>query len=158
MKETLKKTSRFILKFLMWFLIITVAWVIVYRFINPPITPLMGIRWFQAKFDDDKTNDKIYYEWKDLEDISPYLPLAVMASEDQHFLIHYGFDFDAIKTAMEYNKTHKKKIGASTISQQVAKNVFLFPQRNFLRKGLEAYFTCLIELFWSKRRIMEVYL
>jgi monofunctional biosynthetic peptidoglycan transglycosylase len=158
MKETLKKTGRFILKFLMWFLIVTVAWVILYRFINPPITPLMGIRWFEAKFDDDKTNDKIYTEWKDLEDISPYMPLAVMASEDQHFLIHHGFDFDAIKTAMEYNKTHKKKIGASTISQQVAKNVFLFPQRNFLRKGLEAYFTCLIEIFWSKRRIMEVYL
>ena len=158
MKNFLQKTGRILLRILMWFFISTVLLTVLYRFVNPPFTPLMIIRWVETKFDKDETNNKVFYEWHDLKNISPYMPLAVMSSEDQHFLIHYGFDFDAIKTAMEFNKTHKQKIGASTISQQVAKNVFLFPSRNFVRKGLEAYFTCLIELLWSKKRIMEVYL
>ena len=158
MKIFLQKTGIFLMRFLMWFFISTVLLTVLYRFVNPPFTPLMIIRWGETKFDKDETNNKVFYEWRDLKNISPYMPLAVMSSEDQHFLIHYGFDFDAIKTAMEFNRTHKQKIGASTISQQVAKNVFLFPSRNFIRKGLEAYFTCLIELLWSKKRIMEVYL
>ena len=86
------------------------------------------------------------------------MPIAVMASEDQRFLEHHGFDLDAIEKAAKHNKTSARKHGASTISQQTAKNVFLWPGRSWLRKGLEAYFTMLIELMWSKERIMEVYL
>ena len=158
MKSFFQKAGKFIFRFMLWFLGITIGLVLLYRFVHPPFTPLMAIRWWDTKFDNNNTNDKIFYEWKSLDEISPYMPLAMMSSEDQQFLHHHGFDFDAIHVAMEYNKTHKQKKGASTISQQVAKNVFLFPQRNFFRKGLEAYFTCLIELLWSKRRIMEVYL
>ena len=83
---------------------------------------------------------------------------AVIKAEDYKFYQHNGFDFEAIQKAIEYNKTHKRKIGASTISQQTAKNVFLWPSRSWIRKGLEVYFTVLIEFFWSKERIMEVYL
>ena len=158
MKTFLQKIFRFVFKFLMWFFIISILWVLLYRFVNPPFTPLMVIRWVETKFDNDETNNKIYYQFTDLKNISPNMPLAVMSSEDQQFLMHHGFDFDAIKTAVQFNKTHRQKIGASTISQQVAKNVFLFPARNFVRKGLEVYFTCLIELLWNKKRIMEVYL
>ena len=153
----LQKIWRITWKSAMWFLIVTVLWVIAYRWINPPGTYLMLLRKGQAVFSNDK-DKSIYYEWKDLNEMSPYMPLAVMASEDQNFLNHWGFDFAAIQNAVKYNETHKHKIGASTISQQVAKNVFLFPARNFIRKGLEAYFTFLIELLWSKKRIMEVYL
>ncbi len=101
---------------------------------------------------------RLRHHWVSLEKISPYLPVAVMASEDQRFLLHHGFDFEAIEKAVEHNKENKKIRGASTISQQTAKNVFLWPKRSWIRKGLEAYFTLLIELMWSKQRIMEVYL
>lgn len=97
-------------------------------------------------------------DWESLENIHPSLPLAVVCSEDQRFMEHHGFDFGAIEKAMESNAKGRKLRGASTISQQTAKNVFLWPQRSWLRKGLESYFTVLIELFWSKERIMEVYL
>lgn len=93
-----------------------------------------------------------------MEDMSQNMPLAVIASEDQRFPEHWGFDTEAIAAAIEYNKTHDRKLGASTISQQTAKNVFLWPSRDWVRKGMEAWFTLLIELFWSKERIMEVYL
>ena len=92
------------------------------------------------------------------EPISPSLPMAVIASEDNRFAEHCGFDFVEIQKAMKENKTRKRKRGASTISQQTAKNVFLWPQSSWVRKGLEVYFTFLIETFWSKERIMEVYL
>lgn len=101
---------------------------------------------------------KLKKDWVPLEKISPNLQLAVVCSEDQNFIKHNGFDFEAIDKAMEYNEKHKKTRGASTISQQVAKNVFLWPGRSWIRKGFEVYFTFLIELFWSKQRIMEVYL
>lgn len=97
-------------------------------------------------------------DWEPLENIHPSLPLAAVCSEDQRFLEHHGFDFGAIEKAMESNAKGRKLRGASTISQQTAKNVFLWPQRSWVRKGLESYFTVLIELFWSKERIMEVYL
>ncbi len=97
-------------------------------------------------------------DWVSLEKISPKLIQAVVAAEDNAFLDHYGFDLEAIKKAQEYNKKHKRKKGGSTISQQTAKNVFLWPRRSWFRKGLEVYFTGLIELFWGKKRIMEVYL
>ena len=103
---------------------------------------------------------KLKKDWTSLEDISSAMPLAVIAAEDQKFEEHYGFDFKAIKKAGQYNEKHKGKRlkGASTISQQTAKNVFLVPSRSWIRKGFEVYFTFLIEVFWSKKRIMEVYL
>lgn len=99
-------------------------------------------------------------DWTSIDEMSPSMPLAAMAAEDQNFEEHFGFDFKAIKKARAYNDRHKgKKVkGASTISQQTAKNVFLFPARSWLRKGFEVYFTFLIEVAWSKKRIMEVYL
>jgi monofunctional biosynthetic peptidoglycan transglycosylase len=101
---------------------------------------------------------KINKTWVDLEDVDQAIPVALIASEDQLFLSHNGFDIDAIMYAMEKNKTSVNKVGASTISQQVAKNVFLIPTKSFLRKGIEVYFTVLIEAMWGKRRIMEVYI
>src|SRR5690606_41020269 len=98
------------------------------------------------------------HDWVPIEAIFPNLQWAVVASEDQNFLNHNGFDFQAIEKAIEHNKKSKRIRGASTISQQVAKNVFLWQGRSWVRKGLEVYFTFLIELFWSKERIMEVYL
>ena len=103
---------------------------------------------------------KMHHHWVSLDDISPSLPVAVIASEDQRFLDHHGFDFKAIEHAAKRNMTRKDKpkLGASTISQQTAKNVFLWPKSTWVRKGFETYFTVLIELMWDKHRIMEVYL
>ena len=103
---------------------------------------------------------KLSHHWVPLEKISPSLPLAVMASEDANYLSHHGFDYEAIEHAAKRNREHpeKRKLGASTISQQTAKTVFLWPGRSWIRKGFEVYFTTLIELMWSKQRIMEVYL
>ena len=136
----------------------TILIVLTYRFINPPVTPLMVIRSFQQMFNGEKLVLK--KDWVPIKEISPSLQLAVVASEDNRFLEHHGFDFEAIEKAKDYNEKKKgKRIrGASTISQQTAKNVFLLPQRSWIRKGLEAWFTVLIELVWSKQRIMEVYL
>lgn len=130
----------------------TILSVIAYRFIPVYITPLMVIRCFQ---NGDFT---IHHHWVSLESMSPHMPVAVMASEDSRFLLHHGFDFNAIGKAARHNISGGKKHGASTISQQTAKNVFLWPGRSWIRKGIEAYFTALIEVFWSKQRIMEVYL
>lgn len=130
----------------------TILSVIAYRFIPVYITPLMVIRSFQ---NGDFT---IHHHWVPLESMSPHMPVAVMASEDSRFLLHHGFDFNAIGKAARHNISGGKKHGASTISQQTAKNVFLWPGRSWIRKGIEAYFTALIEVFWSKQRIMEVYL
>ncbi len=101
---------------------------------------------------------KLKHTWIPLGEMSKYMPVAVMASEDQRFMNHHGFDYNAIEQAARHNRTSKRMHGASTITQQTAKNVFLWPGRSWLRKGLEAYFTVLIELTWSKQRIMEVYL
>ena len=132
----------------------TIMAVIVLRFVPVYVTPLMVLRLFQ--------NDelKLSHTWVPLEEISPQMPLAAMGGEDARFREHWGFDFEAIEKAVEHNKKHPERTrhGASTISQQTAKNVFLWPGRSWVRKGLEAYFTLLIELFWSKDRIMEVYL
>ena len=121
------------------------------------VTPLMVIRSVE-NFAHGKS-PFWHHTWVSLKDMSPDMPIAVMASEDQRFLIHHGFDFDAIQKAMKRNEAAgKKKYGASTISQQTAKNVFLWQGRTWLRKGLETYFTVLIEFIWGKERIMEVYL
>lgn len=125
--------------------------VIAYRFIPVYFTPLMVIKAISSGYG-------INHQWVPIEQISKNMQKAVVRSEDAKFYTHYGFDFEAIKKAQEYNKRHKKKKGASTITQQTAKNVFLWPSRTYVRKGIEAYFTVLMELFWSKERIMEVYL
>ena len=136
----------------------TILAVVVLRFVPVYFTPLMFIRLGQ-QISDGKTL-KMHHHWVPLEEMSPSLPVAVMASEDQRFMQHHGFDFKAIEKAAKRNCTQKDKpkLGASTISQQTAKNVFLWPGRTWVRKGLEAYFTSLIEIMWSKQRIMEVYL
>ena len=136
----------------------TILSVVALRFLPVYFTPLMFIRCYeQVKEGKDL---KLSHHWVPLEKISPSLPRAVMASEDAHFLEHHGFDYEAIEHAAKRNREHpeKRKLGASTISQQTAKNVFLWPGRSWVRKGFEVYFTTLIELMWSKQRIMEVYL
>ena len=126
--------------------------VIIYKYVPVYVTPLMVIRAVSS-------SESIHHEWISLEKMPKDMVKAVIASEDAHFLNHNGFDFQAIKQAIEHNKKNNKtKRGASTISQQTAKNVFLWPSRSWLRKGLEAYFTVLIEFFWDKQRIIEVYL
>ena len=131
--------------------------VIVYKWVPVPVTPLMLIRCCQQMSKGEKIRLKFHWVKLD-EEITPELVLAVVASEDQKFLSHNGFDLDAISLAWEERVEGKRKRGASTISQQTAKNVFLWPGGGWFRKGLEAYFTILIELIWNKHRIMEVYL
>lgn len=132
----------------------TILAVVAYRFIPVYLTPLMIIRCFE------NGNLTIHHRWVSLDEMSPHMPVAVMASEDARFLLHHGFDLDAIGKAAKrnLNRQGSKKYGASTISQQTAKNVFLWPGRSWVRKGFEVYFTAMIELLWSKQRIMEVYL
>src|SRR3712207_6362928 len=124
----------------------TILAVVAYRFIPVYVTPLMIIRCFE------NGNITLHHHWVPLDEMSPHLPVAVMAGEDSRFLLHHGFDFEAIGKAAQRNLTHKggRKYGASTISQQTAKNVFLWPGRSWVRKGCEVYFTALIELMWSK--------
>lgn len=129
---------------------------LLFSFVPVFITPLMLIRSAQSITALESVG--VHKTWVPIEEISPSIQRAVLKAEDYRFYEHSGFDFEAIEKAMKYNKTHKKKKGASTISQQTAKNVFLWPHRDWVRKGLEAYFTVLIELVWSKERIMEVYL
>lgn len=156
MKGLGKLVWRFVKLFLIVFIGITVFWVILYRFVNPPVTWLMITRGFERKADGKEW--KIDKQWRDFDDIADGMKRAAVAAEDQTFLENHGFDFHAIEKAIEKNAKSRKLIGGSTISQQTAKNVFLWPGRSWVRKGFEAYFTLLIEVFWSKRRIMEVYL
>jgi len=158
MKPFFKKLKKILIRLTIIFFASTIFVVVLYRFIPPPVTPLMLIRFAEQIKDGEKI--KLKKEWKSLENISPNLVQAVAASEDNKFIEHYGFDFDAIEKAQQYNekKKGKKVMGASTISQQTAKNVFLWPGRSWIRKGFEVYFTLLIEMIWGKERIMEVYL
>ena len=148
--------ARRLLTLLMAFVVITNLMVLVFKFINPPLTPLMLIRTVEQGYNGKELTIK--HEWIDLKEISDNMKLAVLSSEDQKFYDHAGFDWDAIDDAMDHNSRKKKKVGASTITQQTAKNLFLWPDRSWLRKGLEAYFTAILEFWWSKARIMEVYL
>jgi monofunctional biosynthetic peptidoglycan transglycosylase len=136
----------------------TILAVVALRFLPVYFTPLMFIRCYEQIAEGKSL--KMKHHWVPLNKISPSLPMAVMASEDAKFLKHHGFDYQAIEHAAERNRKHpeKRKLGASTISQQTAKNVFLWPGRSWVRKGFEVYFTALIELMWPKERIMEVYL
>ncbi|WP_309997586.1 monofunctional biosynthetic peptidoglycan transglycosylase [Caulobacter segnis] len=124
--------------------------VILFRFVPPPVTPLMVIRAVEGKGLD--------HRWRPIDEVAPALPRALIAAEDARFCEHHGFDFDALQKAYANNEAGKKIRGGSTISQQTAKNVFLWPGRSYVRKGLEAWFTVLIEIGWGKKRIMEVYL
>ena len=152
----LAKIVRFLLKLILWFLITSIVSVVLFRFMPVPVTPLMIIRCIEQK--NDGKDMRLKHDWVALEEINEKLQLAVVCSEDQNYLKHSGFDWGAIKKAMAQNKKGKRIRGGSTITQQTAKNVFLWPGRSYIRKGLEAYFTFLIELIWSKERIMEVYL
>jgi monofunctional glycosyltransferase len=141
---------------LLWFIGLSILSVIVFKWVPVPITPLMITRAIENKI--DGKDMVLSHDWVPIEEISINMQKAVIASEDGTFLTHHGFDFEAIQKAMKNNEKGKKLKGGSTISQQTAKNVFLWQGRSYLRKGLEAYFTVLIELVWSKERIMEVYL
>jgi len=158
-KNFFKRILKFLWKIIKWFFILSIVSVIIFRFVPVPVTPLMLLRCGEQLFSSDK-KVKLKKDWTSLDEMSSAMPLAVIASEDQNFEEHFGFDFKAIQKAEQYNERHKGKRmkGASTISQQTAKNVFLVPARSWIRKGFEVYFTFLIEVFWSKKRIMEVYL
>lgn len=140
----------------LYFVLASLLGVLVFRFVPVPFTWLMLGRSASAVMGEGSAGWQ--KDWVPLKEISGQLQLAAVCSEDQRFLQHNGFDFEAIQAAIEYNRTHEDKRGASTISQQTAKNTFLWEGRSWLRKGLEVWFTGLIELFWSKERIMEVYL
>lgn len=142
---------------MLWFFILSIGLTILYRFIPVPITPLMVIRLVEQANDEQKEM-RLYRDWVSMSEISKNAPQAVFASEDQKFLDHNGFDLEAMEKAWEGNKKGKRIKGASTITQQTVKNVFLWPARSYVRKALEAYFTVLVEFIWPKERIMEVYL
>lgn len=141
---------------LILFVGISIFWVLLYRFVNPPVTWLMISRGFERKADGKEW--KIDKKWIDIDSIADPMKRAAVAAEDAKFFEHNGFDFAAMEKALNKNAHSKKLVGGSTISQQTAKNVFLWQGRSYIRKGFEAYFTMLIEVLWSKKRIMEVYL
>jgi len=152
----IRKIFRWIWKAMLWFFGLSIITVVIFKWVPIPFTPLMITRIIEFKLDG---GDAIYsHDWVPLEEISPNLQKAVIASEDGNFLKHSGFDFKAMQKAYKSNQKGRKLKGGSTISQQTAKNVFLWQGRSYVRKGLEAYFTVLIELIWGKERIMEVYL
>ena len=152
----IKKILRWVKKAMLWFFAISILLVVVFKWVPIPYTPLMAIRALENKW--EGKDAVLSHDWVSLEEISPNLQKAVIASEDGNFLNHHGFDFQAMQKAFKNNKKGKRIKGGSTISQQTAKNVFLWQGRSYIRKGLEAYFTVLIELIWGKERIMEVYL
>ena len=152
----IRKIFRWIWKATLWFIGLSILSVIIFKWVPVPITPLMMTRAIDNKMEG---KDMILsHDWEPIENISPNLQKAVIASEDGNFLKHNGFDFKAMQKAFKNNQKGKRLKGGSTISQQTAKNVFLWQGRSYIRKGLEAYFTVLIELIWGKERIMEVYL
>ena len=147
---------RFLRKLLIILFIISIAWVIIDWFTPIYVTPLMFIRSVESIAQGEMPKNS--KQWVSIDNISPNMIQAVVASEDNLFLTHHGFSVNDMTKAFENNLNGKRIRGGSTISQQTAKNIFLFPQRSYIRKGLEAYYTVLIELVWSKKRIMEAYL
>lgn len=135
-----------------WTLVVSVLWVLLLRFADPPVTWLM--------VEQAREQDGIQRKWVSLDEMARHLPLAVIASEDQRFFHHNGFEWERIRRAMDHNtkKKGRRVRGASTITQQMVKNVFLWPGRTWVRKGVETWFTMLVEALWSKERILEVYL
>ena len=158
MRALWRKIKRIMIWIVVAFFASTILSVIVLRWLPVFFTPLMFIRLGQQVYNGKELT--LHHHWVAYEQMAPSMSLAVMGSEDARFLEHHGFDYRAIEHAAIRNLKHpeKRKLGASTISQQTAKNVFLWPGRSWIRKGFEVYFTTLIELFWSKQRIMEVYL
>ncbi len=152
----IRKIFKFIGKLILYFLGISIGLVILFKFVPVPFTPLMFIRTAEQIAAGDKVVWK--HDWIPLDEMGTHIQKAVIASEDGKFTSHNGFDVKAIEKAYQNNQKGKKIKGGSTISQQTAKNVFLWPGRSYVRKGLEAYFTLLIEVVWGKERIMEVYL
>jgi monofunctional biosynthetic peptidoglycan transglycosylase len=151
-----QKLKRFIWKAMLWFFGLSILSVIIFKWVPIPFTPLMITRAIEQKIDGKEMTCS--HHWEPIENISTNLQKAVIASEDGNYLKHSGFDFSAMQKAFKNNNRGRKLKGGSTISQQTAKNVFLWQGRSYVRKGLEAYFTVLIELIWGKERIMEVYL
>ena len=152
-----KKILRILWKTALWFFGLSIFSAVLFRFVPVPVTPLMLIRCVQQTFSSDPV--RLKHDWVSLDEISKNLPLAVVCSEDQNFMNHSGFDIKAIERSVDEAKHGAKRVrGASTISQQTAKNVFLWPGRSWIRKGFEVYFTVLIEFVWGKERIMEIYL
>lgn len=147
---------KWILKFAIVFFVSTVLLVFAMRWINPITSSIMIQRQISGLFDGEF--DLIKYHWVDYDDISRYMPIAIVAAEDQNFPKHFGFDFKQIEKALKENKRGRRVRGASTITQQVAKNLFLWEGKSFVRKGIEAYITLLIELLWDKQRILEVHM
>jgi len=155
-KGFFSQIMRFFWKLIIWFNIISLFFVVLYKFVPVPYTPLMVIRYFENKSAGKNIETK--HHWVPIEDISKNLQKAVIASEDGRFFEHNGLDFSAMRKAAVGNFKGKKLKGGSTITQQTAKNVFLWQGRSYFRKALEAYYTVLIELIWGKERILEVYL
>lgn len=155
-KGFFSQIMRFFWKLIIWFNIVSLFFVVLYKFVPVPYTPLMVIRYFENKSAGKNIETK--HHWVPIEDISKNLQKAVIASEDGRFFEHYGLDFSAMQKAAVGNFKGKKLKGGSTITQQTAKNVFLWQGRSYFRKALEAYYTVLIELIWGKERILEVYL
>ncbi len=151
-----KRMLRIIRNLIIFFFLFSILWVVLARFVPVYVTPLMLIRSVESITQGEMPKNS--KTWVPISEISPNMVQAVVASEDNLFLHHHGFCFNSITKAFERNQQGKRLRGGSTISQQTAKNVFLFPNRTYIRKGLEAYFTVLIELIWTKERIMEVYL
>lgn len=157
LKQFLKKLPKIILKILVGFIFVSIFSVVLLKWLNPFTSSIMIQRKISAIVT-FKNRQIIAYEWFSYDDISKNIALAVVAAEDQNFPTHFGFDLEQIEKAIEQHERGRRLRGASTITQQVAKNLFLWEGRSFIRKGLEAYFTVLIELLWSKERILEVYL
>lgn len=152
-----RRLFRIVLRVAATFFIGSIALVLLYRFVDPPVTPLMLIRPIEALSDGRLMwLDK---EWIDIDDVDDDLLQSVIASEDARFFKHGGIDWEAVEAARKYNEKHagEKMRGASTITMQCARNVFLWQDRNYIRKALEAYFTYLIEFLWGKKRILEIY-
>jgi monofunctional biosynthetic peptidoglycan transglycosylase len=156
-KQALQLIGRLTLKIVIIFFLISVVAVLALKWIDPFTSSVMMQRKISSIFSSDK-NSAIHYRWVNYDDISVNAKLAVVAAEDQNFPYHIGFDFEQIGKAVNENQRGRRMRGASTITQQVAKNLFLWNGKSLIRKGFEAYFTVLIEFFWSKRRILEVYL
>lgn len=154
----MKKFKRFIIRCILLTMLAGVVFslliVVPFRWLNPPFTMVMADRWLS----NGEQQFYLHQQWLDWDQIPKQAALAVVTSEDQRFPLHQGFDFDAIMTAIKQAGNGRELRGASTISQQVAKNMYLWTGRSWLRKGLEVWFTFLIELTWGKQRILEVYL
>lgn len=156
-RRFIKALPKLLLKVFLGFVLVSIFSVIVLKWINPITSSIMMQRKIEAMVTFSE-KQIIAYDWVSYDDISKQMTLAVIAAEDQNFPYHFGFDLKQIEKAIEKSERGGRLRGASTITQQVAKNLFLWEGRSFIRKGIEAYFTLLIEVFWTKKRILEVYL